>query len=93
MLSNARHQASLVFFVHTLWLSRIHQPVHVVRTSTTISVFIIRKAAHARTSTCASSLPFVVPGKRVASSKTTAAFGTDVGSLASVQFCMALQVV
>jgi hypothetical protein len=96
MLANARHETSLVFFIHALRLCCVHQSIHVVWcTGRTISIVIIsREAAHTGASPCASiPLSFVVSSKRITPGKTASTFGTDMRSLARVQFGVALQVV
>jgi hypothetical protein len=92
MLANARHETSLVFFIHALWLRCVHQSIHIVRSSgRAITIFIIcGKAAHTGASTRTAPLSFVVSGERIAPGKAASTFGTDMWSLARMQLCVTL---
>lgn len=97
MLFNARHaHATFVLFIHTLGLC-IDEAIHrILRTwmTTSVAVFIFRSVtSHARPTTGASTLPFIMSSESVSTSKSTPAFGADVWTLSGVEFCVSFQVV
>lgn len=87
-----RAESSLFFSIHGLGL-RVDQAIHTV-VVVAITIFIIgRKASHARSSTRASTLTFVVSRKRVASSKAPSALGAEMRSFAGMQLSVSFQIV